>query len=457
MILVKRNADLVQRLLGILFVFTFVNVSNAQSIVRENNEYRTGSIYSFTALGSPIDLRNANSAGMGLSGVAIYNGVAANYANPAVWSRTYITLANGSLRLQRTLAEDANSNTTSALLDALNFQLILPIIKNKLGVSASLTPLTRKSYSYFSTGSIPSSEIGTFDDLIYLNDNKGEGGLSRVELGAGYSLTDHISVGYSTSVVMGLFESSTVTSFSNPIYRPLTYEFNERQFGIGHRLGLYGFTNDLFFDKDFLSLGLNLELPVNLTSKDNVTATYTVIDGQDQFGNDRVEIRETNLDVLGRSGEGTIYLPMKVEVGFLYQKTPSLGFSAELLHQPWSNYETRTGVPNNYLVDRNRIAAGLQWLPSLATRRPNFFSNMQYRVGLSHDSGYLNINNRNIDGLAAHVGLSIPAQNSRSSVDIAFEYGRRGTTQNGLVNERYWTLKMSFNLAELMFFDRRFQ
>jgi hypothetical protein len=440
--LLSRNKVLIHTLFNLLLIFLItVSVSKAQSIVRENNEYRTGSIYSFSALGSPVDLRNANSAGMGLSGVAIYNGVVANYANPAVWSRTYITLANGSLRLQRTMAEDLNSNATSALLDALNFQLIVPIYKNKLGVSASLTPLTRKSYSYFSTGNIPANEIGTFNDLIYLSDNKGEGGLSRVELGAGYSLTDHISIGYSASVVMGLFESSTVTSFSNPIYRPLTYEFNERQFGIGHRFGLYGFTNDLLFDKDFLSLGLNLELPVNLTS----------------IGNDRVENRETNLDVAGRSGDGKIYLPMKVEVGFLYQKNPALGFSAELLHQPWSQYETRTGVPNNYLVDRNRIAAGLQWLPSLATRRTNFLSNMQYRIGLSRDSGYLNINDTNIDGVAAHIGVSIPAQNSRSSIDIAFEYGRRGTTQAGLVNERYWTLKMSFNLAELMFFDRRFQ
>lgn len=429
----------------------------SQSIVRENNEYRTGSIYSFAALGTPIDLRNANSAGMGLSGVAIYNGVVANYANPAVWSRTLFTLANGSIRLQRTMAEDANSNTTSALLDALNFQLILPIYKDKLGVSIALTPLSRKNYSYFNQGVVPSSEIGTFDDLIYLNDNKGEGGLTRVELGAGYSLGKNVSVGYSASVYMGLFENSIATSFSNPIYRPLTYDFNERQFGIGHRLGLYTFKNSLFYDQDLLSFGLNLELPVNLTVKDRVSATYTVIDGQDQFGNERVENRETDLNVAGRSGEGSMKLPLKMEAGFLYQKTPSLGVSAEYLYQPWSNYESRSGLNDNLLVDRNRIAAGLQWLPSIRARRPNFITNMQYRVGLSYDSGYLRINDTNIDGIAAHLGLSIPAKNSRSSLDIAFEYGRRGSTDNGLVSESYWTLKMSFNLAELMFFDRRFQ
>lgn len=436
----------------LLSLFTHVQ---AQSVVRESNEYRTGSIYSFTALGTPVDLRTANTAGMGLSGVAIYNGVAANFANPAIWSRAVFTLGNGTMRVQSLEAKDQNSTATNGVLDAVNFQLVLPIKKNKLGVSASLTPLTRKNFAYFNDGVIPAENLGTNADLLYLNDNKGEGGLSKVELGVGYSITENISIGYAPSIIMGLFENSVATSFSNPIYRPLTYEFNERQFGLAHRFGFYAFKNKLFGTRDLISFGLNLELPVNLTSKDRVTATYTVLQGT--TGNERALIRDTELNVPGRSGDGTMRLPLKLETGFLYQKTASLAFSAEWLHQSWSNFENRLGETDPFLVDRNRFAGGVQWLPAIKARNPTLLSSFQYRAGVSYDSGYLNINNTAITTRSAHFGFSFPAKNSRSSVDIAFEYGLRGTTQNNLVEERFWTIKMSFNLAELMFFDRKFQ
>lgn len=443
-------------LFSFLMVFTvFIGKTDAQAVVRENNEYRTGSVYSYSALGTPIDLRTANTAGMGLSGVAIYNGVAVNFANPAIWSRTVFSLGNGTMRVQSIDAKDQNSTATNGLLDAVNFQIVLPIKKNKLGVSASLTPLTRKNFAYFNNGTIPAESVGSTNDLLYLNDNKGEGGLTKVELGVGYSLTKNLSIGYAPSVIMGLFDNSVATSFSSPIYRPLTYEFTERQFGIAHRFGIYAFKNGVLSSSDLVSFGLNLELPVNLTAKDKVTATYTVLQGT--TGNERSLLRETELDVEGRSGEGTMRLPLKVETGVLYQKTPSLAFSAEWLYQPWTNFEDRVGFTDPSLVDRNRFAGGVQWLPSLSARNTKLLKSFQYRAGLSYDTGYLNINNTAITTRSAHFGLSIPAKNSRSSVDIAFEYGIRGTTQNSLVEERFWTIKMSFNLAELMFFDRKFQ
>jgi hypothetical protein len=441
----------------LIFITTLLSTFqlSAQAIVRESNEYRTGSVYSYRALGSPIDLRSANTAGMGLSGVAIYNGVAANYANPAIWSRTVFSLGNGTMRVQTIDAKDQNSTATNGLLDAINFQLVLPIKKNKLGVSASLSSISRKNYAYFNDGVISGESIGSTTDLFYLNDNKGEGGLSKVELGVGYSVSKNVSIGYAPAIIMGFFENSVATSFSNPIYRPLTYEFTERQFGLAHRFGVYAFKNGVFQTSDLVSFGLNLELPVNLTSKDKVTATYTVLQGT--TGNERTLQRETDLAVDGRSGEGTMRLPLKVETGVLYQKTPALAFSAEWLYQPMSNFEDRLGNIDPLLTDRNRFAGGVQWLPTLNPRNKKFFKSLQYRAGLSYDTGYLTINSTAITTKSVHFGLSIPAKNSRSSVDLAFEYGLRGTTANNLVEERFWNIKMSFNLAELMFFDRRFQ
>jgi hypothetical protein len=446
---------IITSLIFVAFSTLFIVDVYGQNLSRGSNEYRTGSIYSYRALGTPLDLRTANTAGMGLSGVAIYNGVAANFANPAIWSRTVFSLGNGTMRTQTIDARNQNSTVTNGLLDAINFQIVLPIKKNKLGVSASLTPLTRKNFANFNQGSIAAESIGSSNDLRYVNDNKGEGGLSKVELGVGYSLTENISIGYAPAIIMGFFENSVATNFSNPAYRPLTYEFTERQFGLAHRFGVYAFKNGLLRSSDLFSFGVNLELPVNLTAKDKVTATYTVLQGVP--GNERLLQRETDLAIDGRSGEGTMRLPLKVETGVLYQRTPALAFSAEWLYQAWSSFQDRQGSRDPLLVNRNRFAGGFQWIPSINARNVNFIKSIQYRAGVSHDSGYLNINNTGITTRSAHFGFSIPARNSRSSVDIAFEYGLRGTTDNNLIEERFWTIKMSFNLAELMFFDRRFQ
>lgn len=49
-------------------------------------------------------------------------------------------------------------------------------------------------------------------------------------------------------------------------------------------------------------------------------------------------------------------------------------------------------------------------------------------------------------------GLGILSPKSNSSVDISFEYGIRGTKAQDLVKEDIWGLRLSLNLAEIMFF-----
>lgn len=446
--------------IGILAIFVWFGFLglNAQSVGFGSDENRTGSVYSYIGLGTPIDLRSANTAGMGLSGVAMYNGIVANTANPAIWSRALFTQGMGTFRVARTISEDSQQGVVNALIDAINFQLVLPIEKDKFAAAVSLMPLTRKNYAFFNRNALSAQEIGTASDVAYINDNKGEGGLNRFEIGFGYSVNQFISIGYAPSVTFGYFENSVSTTFANPIYRPLTYVFKERFHGITHRLGFYAFKNRPFAKRDLLSFGLNLELGADLTAKEEITATYTVIDGQDFQGNDRIESRETNLNVAGRTGSGTGRLPMKLEAGVLYQTTPALAFSSEYLYQNWSNFENRLGNTLQNLQDRSRYALGIQWTPVAVRRNQNnLFTTMQYRGGISVDSGYLNYNGTEINALSGHIGLSIPAKNSRSSVDIAFEYGVRGTTDQNLVRERFWAIRMSFNLAELMFFERRFQ
>jgi hypothetical protein len=89
----------------------------------------------------------------------------------------------------------------------------------------------------------------------------------------------------------------------------------------------------------------------------------------------------------------------------------------------------------------------------------NFFTYFIYRAGVSYDTGHLSLglNEQKIQTVMISAGLGIPSLAAGSSVDINFDLGLRGTTSHELVRERIFAVRVSFNLSELMFLQRRLQ
>ncbi len=103
------------------------------------------------------------------------------------------------------------------------------------------------------------------------------------------------------------------------------------------------------------------------------------------------------------------------------------------------------------MSDRYRLGLGTQYHPyQLGSEK--FLSKFKYSAGVTYDTGHLTIDNQNIETLWFSAGLGILSPRSRSSVDVSFRYGLRGTTSANLVQERIWAINLSVNLAELMFF-----
>jgi hypothetical protein len=54
-------------------------------------------------------------------------------------------------------------------------------------------------------------------------------------------------------------------------------------------------------------------------------------------------------------------------------------------------------------------------------------------------------------------GVGLPLKRSKTSFNLAFEWGQRGTTDDNLVKENYAKVTMNLTLHEFWFLKRKFE
>lgn len=416
------------------FLWLFTAAAAAQSGVV--SEASSGSYYSYFGLGSPVSTASAQETAMGINGVSYNNYNTPGLTNPAFWGGGAYTRGSVNFNLGQYSAGDNSAASKSNLFDMGAVQLVLPLVKFKLGVSAGVYPVTRANYkSELSYTIYP----GPQDTISYNSMNTGSGGVSKMEFGIGYSFNDYISVGYAPSFAFVrnnrsedlLFLQSSGTS--NFVNTKIT------DTAISHRFGLLLSKPAMFKRNDMLQFGAAVTLPVHfrVTSK---SVTSKDINGSPQ---------EVNLQEIRNA---KVSLPLQISSGFTYFSGTYLNFSVEGSFEQWSNteYELNKAQENNF-KDRTVIGAGAQYHP-YRSGSENFFSRFKYSAGISYDDGYLNVSGKDITTLWFSAGLGVlsPAV-SRSSFDLSIRYGLQGTRDVNLIQEKVWLIGLSVNLTELMF------
>jgi hypothetical protein len=422
---------------NILTIVFLVSASSAYA----QSEYNDSSIYSYLGLGIPIDNGSSQGAGMGLSGVSVRSMIHGNTANPAILSATRFTLLNGGFTVNYTDAVDDFSQAKSSQLKINTFQLQLPLIREKLGMSISLQPLTESRFSLSTNSEYirPSNEFSPADTINYNIFTRGDGGLNKLEAGIGYQLHNNISIGYAASVIFGSTNAYRESAFSQSGYSFITENERTSYVGMGNRFGIYADYTRPFAGNDYIAFGATLSLPVDLTTEITRNANY---------GNQQIPLADKR--------KGTSQLPIEYNLGLSYYANQYVMISTEALVQQWSNYENFSGFNEEFMKNRVKLGLGFEYA---AIRRPenSILTRFIYRAGFSVDSGHLELNGTDIKTLMFSAGLGIPSPASGSSIDVNFDFGIRGTTSHELVKEKIYAVRVSFNLSEMMFLQRRLQ
>lgn len=431
----------------VLCLFVLTAVISAYGQTASQDQVNNGSIYSQTGVGFPIDLGSSSADGMGLSGVSFIEPNVPGLANPAHWGSTVYGLATGGVALENFSAGDGQANSSSSLFSANYFQVQFPIVREKFGVSASLTPYSRSSFKFAETGTRITESGGEADTLNYISELDGSGGVNVLELGFGWKISPNFSVGYAGSLVFASIDNEYTTDFDRDF---ITVNFNRQTSGIGfgNRFGAMFNAPNLLREGDQLSLGASVALPLTLDAE-RIEETDKVLPN----GTVRTIVLEEGEGL----GDGNIKLPMIINGGITYQPSRIFSVSTEALYQEWSQYRSDFNVEDEQiLTDRYKIGMGFRYFPYI-TGSDRFLSNFKYRLGASYDAGHLKMDGQRIETIMFSFGLGIFSPRSRSSVDLSFQYGFRGTQDQNLIRENIWGVRLSVNLAELMFFRPKLQ
>jgi hypothetical protein len=78
-----------------------------------------------------------------------------------------------------------------------------------------------------------------------------------------------------------------------------------------------------------------------------------------------------------------------------------------------------------------------------------------YRAGIRVEKSGLNIQNQAINEFGINFGLGIPVQGFQN-LNLGFEVGKRGTTNNGLVQEDFISIRLGLTLNDRWFVRNKY-
>lgn len=400
-----------------------------------------GSIYSRFGLGELYTYSSSQMQAMGGGGVASHSLNYSTFINPASWGDQVVTRASMGFSLQSVSATDAADNTSAVSSGNLNaIQFSFPLYDRKLGVAFGFAPYSRVSHNVRQDGQLISNpDTGeTTDYSIFF---EGSGGLQTINLGAGYRLSPTVSLGLSGDFIFGILREAQRTRFVGGNFAETVVSTSTRLVGATGTAGVLFSLPELLRESDELSFGAAITLPTTLSG-------------------DRVNtLGETaESDTLGAKVDGSLDLPLRLRAGLAYTLNDHVNMVSDVLYEPWSSFEsdfTHPGFdPNgtNLFKDRVRASAGIEFLPAGSDFFASKLARITYRLGVYVDQSYVSPTaDQDLQTFAVTAGFGIPALTPGTRVDVNFELGTRGSTDDNLVRDTFFRFSLNANVGERWF------
>jgi hypothetical protein len=395
----------------------------------------SSSLYSFFGIGEQYSPKTSENAAMGGIGVAFNHYKYLNFTNPAAIAflreTTYsLGILNNDLTL-KTADTEQNSVSTSLNYIALGFPL-----GKKAGFSFGLQPLSSVGYLL---------SINDYDDnenLLATTLYSGEGGVNRVYGTFGIQISKQFAVGVELDYSFGAIENSTIKQRVNV---SLLSKYKEENIIRGGAITFGTQYQKMFKNKVYLNAGATVKLGSDLNTTRNEYLYSLTSSGATDIPRDTSYANEIS---------GKYKLPMKSIIGFGFGTHDKWHVGVEYQNQDALQSEGFANVTNssyNYKKS-NRISLGGFYLPKINSIS-SYWERVTYRAGLrlektglAVDGTGIGTNFTSIDDFGMSFGLGLPLK-QLSTVNLALEYGKRGTASNNLIEENYFNVRLSLSLT----------
>ena len=422
---------MIKKFTSLLIIFISI-----QSFAQRNNT----SPYSFFGIGEETSRKTVEEISMGQIGTAFNSTYKLTFSNPASLASlrftTYaVAVENKALRI------DDGTSSESASAASLSYIAMGFPIGNKAGFLFGLQPNTTVGYSLL-------EEIrDTNDAITTLNLFSGEGGTNRVFLSAGYKLRENINIGIETAYVFGNIENNLLNR-RDGIQLATMHRTKSDLSGVTAKIGVQYATKAT--KKLTLKAGGTVDLNSKLTNKGNeylfslVNTSSGLILPRDTIVNNSFD---TNIDFPLRTTLSVgIGEESKWYAGIEYSFQNALEFTDNILNQSsLISYDAS-----------NRISIGGFYTPKFNSIT-SYWKRLTYRAGFNYKQTGLVVNNTSINDFGISFGVGFPIGQQLSNVNLGFELGQRGKTDNNVIKEKFFNFRLSLTLNDKWFRKRKLQ
>ena len=392
----------------------------------------TSSPYSFYGLGD-VRFRGTveNRAMGGLS--VLSDSIHVNLQNPAQLASlkltTFAVAGTFTPTKMKTSTQEEKSQRTT--LD----YLAVGLPSKKFGFGFGLIPYSSVGYKIlnFATDTDPTTRRYT-----------GTGGINKAFFGMGYQITKKLSVGADLQYNFGNIETKSVNFIDGVQYG--SREINRSEVsGVNYNFGL-AFQSKISKKLTIFSgLTYTPQANLNLANERKVATIQFLTAGGERV----VEEEDINVD------DSKLKMPSKLTFGTAIGQVRKWMIGTEITFQGTSDLGNRFNDISNATYENSvRYTLGGYYIPKY-TSYTSYLSKVTYRGGFRYENTGLLVFGQQINDYAMTLGFGLPLNGTFSNVNLGFEFGKRGTTNAGLIEENYTNISLGFTFNDEWFRRRK--
>jgi hypothetical protein len=428
-------------------------------------QFNTYSPYTRFGLGDLSRNGFAQNLAMGGTGIALHEGNRINYLNPAAFSAldstsVYFDFGGNVFFNQYRYVDQMNpggKNINNTWWN-MNFHHVAfaTSMGKHLGLSAGIVP-------YSSIGYNIKQEYNDYVNGIALDTYyTGDGGIMNFFVGTSVKFFDRLSLGITMNFLMGKLTRERHVDFPmDP--DAFSNTATQEDFDLSQPVVSLGLQyKEVFGEKFFFSLGGVYDLQTTADVELKYSITNTIYSGNPiQLDSITTIYPEYNL------GSDTVQqlfdLPQRIGVGFAAGIPNKLIVTGDYSVQDWTG--ALSGL-NYRTAPASSLNLGAEYTPDVKALR-GYHKYMAYRIGTYYTNTYLSVRKPDPEPGAADefyqlkdygitFGVGLPVRSLRSTINVAFTLGTRGTTEYNLVKENYRIITFNVTLHDLWFRKRRY-
>ena len=359
-----------------------------------------------------------------MGGVSVFSdSIHINLQNPAQLAGLKLTTFSigGSTNNTKLNTETQNEKSRRTNLD----YLAVGIPAGKFGFAFGLMPYSSVGYKILNLTSATNPFITQYNGI---------GGINKVFLGFGYKINKNLSLGVDAQYNFGSIETKSFRYLTTIESGTLEVN-NSRIQGVNFTTGLAYETKVSKKHTFFGSVVYAPQANLNLKNERRITVS-------DQVDNQPVQNLNFNL-------------PSRFSIGSGFGEVRKWLVGAEVTFQSSSDLKNRFDDISGVVFENSkRYSVGGYFVPNFSSYN-SFFKRVTYRGGLRYENTGMVIQNKSIEDFAVNLGLGLPLSGTFSNINIGFEYGKRGTVYNNLIEENYFNLSVGLSFSDRWFVKRR--